>query len=107
MNTPSTDYYAQLILLGSNAAFFRDTLKKTRQLHWHFAGKSEAFTFAIEAAIQEVSHKLQDANRAANLAHDHNDWRRLNRAQGLAVGLKEVLGLAEIALAEPCGRPAG
>jgi hypothetical protein len=95
MKSAVSDYRTQVLLRGFNTAFFRDKTNNNRQLHWHFAGKCEAFLCALSASMQEVGVKLREAEKAERRYQTRGDLKKWNYSQGLIAGLLEVIGLAE------------
>ena len=98
MNNTSSEYRTQIILGGFAAVFFRDSINKNRQLHWHFAGKCEAFNIGLHASVLEVCENLDKAKRAVDRHRSETDWRNWNYFLGMCVGLAEILAIAESVL---------
>jgi hypothetical protein len=107
MNNTYSEYHTQIVLRGFDSAFYRDSINRSRQLHWHFAGKCEAFRFGLHASAVAIIERQDEANRAVDRHRSEKNWRYWNYFLGMSDGLAEILAIAEAVLSHAAPRAAG
>lgn len=88
--------HTELLLRAFNAAFFRDSISRKRQLHWYFTGQCHALGLGIELSIHEAREKLERVGVRIDGYRESNDWRNWNYFLGMRDGIAEVVGVFEL-----------
>lgn len=96
MDKPISPLHPELLVRAVNAAFFRDSISRIKQLHWYFAGKCYTLNLCSELSIREASEKLGRVRERIDGYRESKDWRNWNYFLGAQDGLAEVVGVLEL-----------